>query len=332
MRRTLVLIGALALLSGPAFAVCADPTTFGSTQGGCSTNTGLCGFLTPTGHSAADPAVHGFFWSWTTGNPTFGIGNDNGSWCSNCGTGTATDNSWFFDTGDPGQFVSFGTWNQDLQGQPISQDGCYTVVAPDTVPRMVMMATDQDATGHSFFAVGAALETPGFADQFDFSLTRGTGANGILMTLRPLPAPSITASANISTTDKQVTLAPVSAPISAFYTADPTILATDIIKGYKIYRQDVPFTKPAQPGPAARARSGFTAVGGLQTFGTAPLIDITCTSNVNVYLAYSIVFDGATPFETDVVSANGSTPVACGPTLADPGEHKFKVIDKRNPK
>jgi len=316
IRRTLVLIGALALLSVPAFAICPDATTFGATQPACATATGLCGFQTPVaGHGAAD--VTGTFWSYTTGNPAFGIGNDNGSWPST---------EWLFDTGDPaGNFVPFGTWAQDTR-----QDGCYTVIAPDPAARMIMAVADQDATGHSFLAVAAVIRTGFYADEFDFSLSRGAATTGQVITLRPLAAPVISGSVRNSATDRSVTLAPISAPTSLFYTGDSNILFTDIVKGFKVYRQDVPYANPAQPGPAPRGRAGWTAVGGVQAFGSSPTINVTCSTNVNVYLAYSLVFDGATtPFESDLVSANSAQPVACGPTLADPADRKFKVIPRK---
>ncbi len=273
-------------------------------------------FFTHTTWDPYNPEVTWFngasWWGFGTGNPTIGAGNDNGAWQSNNLGPSPGTQPWLYPGYPPSESKWFATGGTDGG----LTDGC-----PTGGP-LVMMVADQ-AAGVGYFAVTIANESTSNAtgNIWDFSQT---GVNQVEIAI---PKPRITASQRLSATQTQVT---VNNPLSDFqggYYPETGVTQTagQVITGFKIYRQIVVRDAAA---PVDRA-SGWTAATAATSMGTNATITLDCAVDSDAYLALSVVFEGATPFETPVVGPN-STKIQCGPTLAEPP--RFKEIQKKPPR
>lgn len=314
---TLILaVGAAAVaLASPALAICSAAITYGQIDAVCSTGPlGYCYVVSPTGHLR--DTIDSSYWALGFGDPAALSGDDNGT-LQDSDAGAGNPAGWLRDYGI-GTYLT-GTWADDGR-----IDGCIDgkIATGKTAEVMVVGFSDADNAGSTgYFAAVATSRVPGNATQFDFANDVGTDVN-----LVAIPAPSVTGSTKVSNTERQVTLAPVARPDAGFY-AGNGVSASDVIAGIRLYKNEQAFSNPPAGGPTTRDAAAWTAVGGTLAFGAPNTVNLTCSSDVNIYLAYTIVFDSG--FETAKVSANG-LPVACGPNLADPGNRQFKLIDRKD--
>jgi hypothetical protein len=309
---TVVLAAAAALLlPDECFAVCGNAVTFGQLDYNCGGN--FCYVISPG--AKAGNVVEGSFWSLTFGNPTTGLGNDNGTWTTSAGT--SQESGWCRKSG-PGCYMT-GTWAQDA-----GIDGCIeNQFAPGkSVEIQVTAFTDQSVNGATgFFAVASARRTP-VTPEFDFTFVNG-GGTATDINLVAIPKPVIVSSTRVSSNQTDVTVkGPDQASLSGGVYGDGSATFSDVIKGWKLFKKVLPEGSPA---PNNRDKSsGWTAVSGRVDIGTNATDSTTgCASNQDIYYAVGLVFDSN--FETKFLSGN-STVVKCGPTLAEPP--RFKIIDK----
>ncbi len=250
--------------------------------------------------------ITGNFWSFGTGNPTVGAGDDNGSNLSN---GNANSNDdWLL--GPPGgnRYIG-GFWSV------AGVDGCIDLApAPH---RTVVLLTAADAP-----ASEAATTKGYFALQCKETDANGNYALGALgpAVFAQIPYPRVTSSNRVDTVSVHANVNGPLANISGGVTADPS--CTNLITGYRLCTQ-VRDNGLGEPGDRSRG-AGWTCGNVVSGAGTPTSVDVPCGGpSRSVYLATSLVFDSG--FETSFVGQHVRIP--CDPTLSDrPGN--FKLIKK----
>ena len=105
---------------------------------------------------------------------------------------------------------------------------------------------------------------------------------------------------------------------------------SSVITGYRVYGRTVGrnASLPADRNTSNPAWAALTPA--KVALGSPATVQVTCATDCDAYLGLTLVFDGATPFETKAVSASPRK-VQAGPTLAQPGDPDFRVIP-RNPR
>jgi len=281
-----------------AGAVCGAPLIFGQATPNCGG--GYCYVVSPASTAGA---TGGSFWALGFGNPavdspTAGGDDSDGfpvqDWCRPSG---------------PGCYL-VGDWGGDER-----VDGCIggKVAAGKTAEIMVVGLSDGNA-GQGFFAVAAVGRQPTGSD-FDYA---NIGQN---LTLAPIPTPNIT---NTVRTAPNVAITVNSPAITAGFFGDASVTQGDLVKSYRIYKQVLARGAAA---PSTRNRSAWTAAGAAVAVGQPfSYTETSCATNSDIWLATAVVFDSG--FETSFVSGN-SRPVQCGPTIAEPSDKGFKVIERK---
>ena len=349
-RLAALVIGGLGLtLCGPAYAICTstgvgfNSYNYGS---GCTAAGGtLCEVITPTGHGASQ--VISSFWAYqgtgtVGGNQTLNqspAGCVGGVGCSCDGTttcgvdnGTAVDTgtgptdpfAWLHDTtGTPnGHMFIGGQWGSNIF------DSCLVgKTAPlHTEPIQLISFVDQDSAGCTYVALAAArlrCDTVRYDGTVSDTTCTGTlSGSSQNIVLVPIAQFGITGSVKTSSTVTNVTVASPTNPVAGVYT-DGSLSGAEIaglIKGFRVYVDENTYVAgPPAANNIDRLRSGtgntWTPIGSTRPYGSSANFDVTCASNVNDRLAYSVVFDSN--WETEMVSCD-SKAVACGSTLATP--------------
>ncbi len=267
-------------------------------------------FVTHTIYGADPWLSTGSWWGFGTGNPAIGLGNDNGSWQSDNGGAVPGTQPWLYPGPEPGTWFATG-----------GTDGGNTDNCP-TGLTMIMAVSDQDPAGNGYFAVAAAVPSTAnpTGNLWDFA------QNGVNRVEIAIPKPNITASSKLTSTTTSVTVANVLADFQGGYYPQANVpqTATQVLTGYRVYSHIVPENAAA---PISRNKADWTLASSA-AMGAPATFTLNCPSASDAYLAYSVVFDGATPFETAVVGPN-SLKIKCGPgtVLAEPPQ--FKQIHKK---
>jgi hypothetical protein len=253
----------------------------------------------------------GVFWALGTGDPTLGLGDDNGT------HGSA---DWFYYNSYPvysiyhaGQI--FTNWGESTIDGCILNAGATNGLDGDECTCILL--SDQDGAD-GYFAIASAMVDGGGHTYFDMPGSDGNGNAGPII-LVPIPRPFITlADTNFATRDVDltVTIAPFAGGV---YDRDGCACGPE---GFKVYQMLIP---RGDPPPDDRDTAQWTemalAGGGAQPvtpFGSSVTVASTCGfANHDVYLAAQLVFDSG--FGSAVVSRN-SIRVECGPTFAEPLE------------
>ncbi|MCP3980573.1 MAG: hypothetical protein GY716_14820 [bacterium] len=299
MRFTTGLIVSLAIVSlvQPAAASCGSGVgRFGSWAVGPDygysnvVNPGVCSyypynycFYTPV-----SPTIKGSFWALGFGDPAVGAGVDNGSW--NMYDGPWSYTSWLYVYPYYGYALLTGEWDDP------EIDGC--IDNTPSPPCMAIAISDEDEDGRGYYGLLTTREN----ELGNFSFSQPGSAPILLATI---PRPNLSTSAVGSALDVEVALDPLS---SDGQYLDPDC-DTDLIEGYRVYRQAVSLNAPA---PASRERDGWELAVHGQLPGGAPIpvgqarvVPATdCTPGGRLYYSVSLVFEDG--FETGHVSESGT--------------------------
>jgi hypothetical protein len=258
--------------------------------------------------STVTDQIQGFFWGVGVGNPTLGVGADNGSW-------TALDWLYIF-PGYPAAIIT--TWAEstgidtciDVQGAFGSRCQATFVqdVDPDTGEGMfALLATADDDASGDFFLVQDGNAPIVFAPQPKMAVT-GSVRNGAQGVTVALAGPTVEAIA-----------------AGSFLDEDPACLAASgggpaplngLVTGYSVRYVIQP--RGSQP-PSNFAVEQWTDSGnGILPLGSTTQAAVDCGGQDNdVYLSYQLHFDSG--FAAPFVSAS-TTRTECGPNVADPQE------------
>jgi hypothetical protein len=306
------LVLVLLALGSPAFAICVAARTFASLGATESTAyvyradvAAAWGGVYPGVSNGPGPSVsssvNGSWWALGAGNPTNGVGVDNGT------QGAAGYWLFYGGTSAGGNYYPYyvaGAWSGDL-----GIDGCIdntgsNPALADTDQCMYLLISDEDGAGNGYFAL--LSDNADGLGNYDFSTTGQ-------IVLQAVPKPRILGSTRVdaSQVDLTVGLSNVPAgPADGVYGgscgAGPT--------NFRLYKSNVPRNGPAPVSRDLDDAQTWTLAGEAPVGGSAP-ISVTCAGDEDIYLSTSLVFDSG--FELNLGSANGSA-VQCGPTLVDP--------------
>jgi hypothetical protein len=257
--------------------------------------------------STVTDQIQGFFWGVGIGNPTLGVGADNGSW-------TALDWLYIY-PGFPAAILT--TWAEDL-----GIDTCIDAQGPLGSRCQATFVQDVDPdTGQGMFALVATQDDDASGD---FYLILDGNAPIVMA-----PAPKMGVTGSVRNGAQGVTVAlsgPTAAALlpGAYIDDDPACLAaggggTDplggLVTGFSVRYLVQP--RGAQP-PSNFAVSAWQPGGGVLPLGSPAQAIVDCGGqDSDVYLSYQLHFDSG--FASPFVSAS-STRTECGPNVADPQE------------
>lgn len=260
-------------------------------------------------NSSVSDALLGSFWHVGNGDPTIGLGNDNGTF-------SALGN-WIVPYPNYPAYIK-SDWTQ------AGIDGCIDSPVPGGPPERCMQValSDVAADGTAEFLVATASADGGLNYFFD-------QAGGAPLNLAPLPALDITNSVRIS--DTEVAVSVVTADIADLAGGLYLDTAGDCaavqgggqpnppVMGVMLYYYTV---AQGAPPPADCDVTSWTDTGaGLVPLGTADTVNVVCAGagTQDVYLGQQLIFDGGFPHPMVSCGAGGwSTRVECGPDIAEP--------------
>lgn len=322
MKQTIriVILGAVVLAVGaamqPALASCANSIAFTSSlnlNGTDFSYVKTAGVAEDGGIDNTDVSANlrGNFWVLASGAPA-GDGHDDGTgngppvvgaWPA-LENGANTPNGatgWVRSGPAGGNYVYIeGNWAGDAR-----VDGCPDAVA--TQPTCLAIAlTDHTGGADSYFAIITKQER----SDGNYDLARPGSASYILA---PVPKPRITGS---SRTGNDVTLqigAPLPGNLAAGSYLDPACGAA--IVSYKVRGRIVPRGSGVGAGRDPAQWTDFQTANIPIALGTSILADCSETTNQDVYLAQTFIYDSG--FEATFVSRE-STRAECGPQIAQP--------------
>lgn len=294
----LLAIGAVVLFgSAPAEAACGTGISFGNNQGGGCGAAGYCYIVTPGGLAT----IQASYWSLGFGNPTAGLGTDNGTWGSS---------NWIVDFGFGGGLTIQGDWTEST-----TIDGCPNNDANAATAKMVVQFSDV-AAGQAYFKTVCTQRVTSAVTQFD--MRDNVGGN---ITLQPL-GKAVIANSVRAGNEANVTIA--SPNFASIFQGDgtPSCTLSGVIPQYDVYKKEV--ARNAAAPTDRNVGSGAWTLAGTCNVGQNCPVTTTCGStNCDAYFAVAPRYaDGFTPTR---VGAN-STRVQAGPVLAEPPD--FKVIKK----
>jgi len=248
------------------------------------------------------PSLRANFWTLGGGNPSIGVGADNGTFTAQA--------DWIIDS--PAGWAINGDWAAN------NYDGCPDVAQPNTdLQRMVVSLSDVDGTGNMTYAVACVDRDTQAASQFGFD---GVGEH---IALVAAPKANIT---NTVRTGTEASITVASPDFNPGHYTDGSVgceLAS-VIPQYEVFKQTV--TCAVRPCPAPSNANDATAPtwvsAGVGNLGSPLTFTTTCgTTNCDNYLAvvprYNSGFttaDAATGSAARVSQKSGN--VQAGPTLA----------------
>lgn len=270
--------------------------------------------------STVSPALQGFFWGLGVGDPTLGVGADNGSWA-------APDWLYVVD-GYPANILTH--WAEstgidnciDVQGA--LGDRCQVTffqdVDPDTGEGLfVLISTADDDAGGDFYLnrEGNAPITLVPAEKMAVLNSIRNGSQGVTV---QLSGPSVAGVVAGSLLD-----ADVDCVVAGGGGTDPL---NGIVTGFSVRYLVQP--RGTQP-PTNFAASAWTDAGtGILPLGAPAQAAVDCGgADGDVYLTYQLHFDSG--FASPLVSAS-TTRTECGPNVADPAERiRIKPDTRQKP-
>lgn len=311
-RRKLVLTVSAALVAVavlPVDAHCDQARLFATTN--YIRNPAVCaGAPCPVGGLSA--AAEGFFWGLGGGDAAQGLGNDNGGWPAIENGGSPASSGWISYAADGGgSYIAYApglgsatTWAADPR-----IDGCIDLTGTDPggfdgTECMVVLVTDTDGAGSSFFAVLTDLADEGGNYSFD------TTADVVLA---PIPKPRVVGSSRSGpSTIELMIAAPTASSVAAGQHSGNC--GSGVVTGYRLYGR----SSSVPPVDRNIATGGWTPVSGVIPISSGTTIPGDCTNDtMSLFLAQTLVLDSG--YEFNVVSAN-STRVNCSPVLTDTSE------------
>lgn len=291
-----VLVMGVAATLQPANAICGSPRNFKSDSyivtPGCEAIDCTAGSMTSE--------AQGVFWGIGDGDPTVGVGIDNGTFTFFGG------NSWGIPY--PGYPVLINShW------QRAGIDGCIDF-APGVRCMAILLSDTAQNTGSASPAGAFALMTDRPDDatvSFDFSEPGNAD-----ITLLTLPTLRITDSARTGGgTGVDLTVNGISAAdIAGGLYLDPECpdLNANLILGYQVYTRSTPRGAGA---PTDNDATNWTPAGPVVPLGSPSTFSLACDGETDKYITGGVVFDSA--FANTWVSGQ-SLKVECGVNLADP--------------
>jgi hypothetical protein len=246
---------------------------------------GYCYVVSPGDHTAQSLA--GSFWSFGSGQPAAGQGNDNG---------TMPVGGWLVPWGS--NLYIGGNWRSSP-----AIDGCIDGAIEPGKPAEIMVALISDESYSSFFAVAAARRVAGDPPAFDFTFVAGGGVAHDI-DLVELPRARVV---NVSSYDVFELASPTLAQLSPGIYSDGSVTAAELVTGYRVYKQTT-------WAGSFRTTAGWTAVTGIVPLGQNVVVTVPWPSG-QLSLATTLVFDGG--FETAHVGPPAHALALCHPTDAD---------------
>lgn len=214
----------------------------------------------------------GSFWAFGGGSPLNGIGRDNGA---------LPVTSWLLTDGS--NLHLSGDWSTT------GVDGCITGrVAPGKPAEIMVVAVSDEGSTGGFFAVAAARRFGGAYPEYDFTFAAGGGASSDIH-LVDIPRPSIV---SFTPPGSWLLAGPTLSEVSAGVYTDGTAVASELVKGYRLY-----VYSQSQPPTSHRVSAGWSAVSPVMPLGQD--VGVTITGGGDKYLAYGLAFESN--FETEHV-------------------------------
>ena len=261
-------IAALMGLSAPRIVegACTAPAPdLGQFNPNC--NGGYCYVVSPGLH--ASETLAGTFWSFGSGSPAVGTGNDNGAWPLG---------NWLLPEGS--KFWLGGSWSASA-----TIDGCIVgTTAPGKPAEIMVTLISDEASGTGFFAVASARRIVNAFPEFDFTFVAGGGVAHDIDLVEIPPARVLS-----STLGTLVMRGPQLSEVIPGLYGDGSLAPEEVVKGYRIYR------KPDN-ATSLRTSDGWVAVTGTVPLGQNSTVAWTCPPGGRLYVGYTLVFDGN--FET----------------------------------
>jgi hypothetical protein len=263
------IVGLAAIASARSVqASCTFPTEYGQLAANCGE--GYCYVVSPGSHTSQTLA--GTFWSFGSGSPAIGAGNDSGS---------LPVGAWLHDDGNT-LYIS-GDW----QASP-GIDGCIAGAIAPGKPAEIMVAliSDENGLGDGFFAVASTRRVPGAFPEFDFTFVAAGGTAHDIQLIE-IPRARVVSSSRDGANVMLEFGAPTLDQVSPGLYGDGSAGAVELAKGYRIY------ARSSSP-QSNRTSDGWTAVTGILPLGQN--VVIAWPSNTEVWYGTTLAFDGG--FET----------------------------------
>jgi len=316
----------------PAWAICAAPfiistlgdyTSYVVAPGYCPPRLADC---TSDLESSVSSDLRASFWHVGNGNPTPGLGTDNGSF--------AALGNWVIYQDPGGAYAGYPAYIDTTWGASQQIDGCIDTPQPGGPPEkcMAVLLADRDGTGASSFA----LLTAGADDNGNFFLYLDGGET---INLAAMPRPQILQTGRVGLDNISVTVAgPTLEALSAnlHQSQDPNGLCAGAAGAvseisYRMYTMYVPrgSMPPTDLDPANWIPGPTAALG--ETVEFVVCDQYPPEEQIDAYLAYALVFDSGfeTPFVSGGSPSTTSPRIECIFVLADPGRIRIKEENRR---
>lgn len=263
---------------------------------------------TGTNGSTVSDALDGSFWHVGNGDPTVGLGNDNGSFTALGG--------WVV------PYANYPAYIKSDWTQP-EIDGCIDNALPDAPAErcMQIVLSDIAADGTSEFLVATSSADGGLNYFFD-------QPGGAPLNTWPVPPLEITNSVRIS--DSEVAVSTVTSDVTElvgglYLDTEGDCAAVQgggqnylPIAGMMLYYMAVP---QGDPPPSDCSVGAWTDTGaGLVPLDTEETVTVVCDSGVteDVYLAQQLVYEGGFLGPLSCGPRGDGPRIECGPDFADP--------------
>lgn len=303
-----IALGVVALVAAmqPAQAACGSAfliTSLGATEyaylyNPSVTDDGLNG-------STITDQLTGFFWGVGVGDPTLGVGADNGTWSALDWLGPLS----------PG----YGAYINTTWAASTGIDTCIDVQGPIDQRCQVTFFQDVDVnTGAGLFAL---MSTPSDPTSGDFLLTNG--GNPINMAPQEGMAILSSSRANFESVDLMLSGPTAEGLAAGSYLSDAAAcqgtgaggVANGLIVGYRVVTQVL----PRGSAPPSDFHAAMWSPASQDTaIGSPAAANVPCASgDSDVYTSFQLLFDSG--FASPIVS-NTTTRIECGPNVAEPGQ------------